>query len=412
MSNPCQPVRGTHDRINDEFIQFDYLKKQCESLVSLYGYHGIETPIFEYATVFKKTLGETSDVVGKEMYSFLDRSGEELTLRPEGTAGVVRACISNGMLHGRLPLKVFYSGPMFRYERPQKGRYRQFNQFGVEALGPMDPFLDAECIAMAAHILKSIGVVTTLNINTLGDQQSRTHHRSLLVEYFNQFKNELSDESQIRLEKNPLRILDSKNKNDQEIVKNAPSIIGSLSADSLQFFNDVQRYLKSFNIPFVINPTIVRGLDYYNHTVFEFVSDELGAQSTVLAGGRYDGLVQKMGGHDVGGIGWAMGMERLLIAMKSKINVMRPISLISIECDDAIIQLSNEMRESGFQCEIIITNSLSKGLKQSTKFDSRFAIIMGEDELKSHSVLFKDLDEKSQSTIRIDDVISHLKISI
>ena len=286
------------------------------AVAARYGYAEVATPIFEFTEVFARTLGETSDVVTKEMYSFTDRGGEALTLRPEYTAGVARAFIS-GALGQNLPVKLFCSGPMFRYERPQKGRLRQFHQIDVEVIGAPEPLADVEVIALGAQILRALGLAehVRLELNTLGDPESRQAYRDRLVGYLSAYRDRLSPDSQARLERNPLRILDSKDEGDREILKGAPTLDASLNEASKAFFAGVRAGLDALGIAYAINPMLVRGLDYYTHTAFEFTTDRLGAQGAVLAGGRYDGLVAAMGGPDTPGIGWAAGVERLAMLL-------------------------------------------------------------------------------------------------
>ncbi|WP_297493304.1 histidine--tRNA ligase, partial [Acidocella sp.] len=312
MANILQPVRGTRDLIGDDAARHFHVVETARRIAALYGFAEWQTPIFEDTKVFSRTLGETSDVVTKEMYTFEDRGGESVTLRPEGTAGVCRALITNGLTQ-TLPQKVFYTGPMFRYERPQKGRYRQFHQIGIELIGPATPLADAEIIAAGWRILNALGIAEAveLQVNTLGDAASRAAYREALVNYFSRYAGDLSEDSKLRLAKNPLRILDSKDEGDRKLVADAPRMQACLTAEAQGFFASLQEYLATFGVPFIHNPHIVRGLDYYNHTAFEFVTHALGAQGTVLAGGRYDGLVEQMGGPCVPGVGWAAGIERL-----------------------------------------------------------------------------------------------------
>ena len=284
----------------------------ARSTAALYGFDEWSTPIFEDTRVFARTLGDTSDVVTKEMYTFADRGGDSLTLRPEGTAGICRALVTAGLTQA-LPQKIFYTGPMFRYERPQKGRYRQFHQIGAELIGSPDPLADAEIMALGWDILGALGLAhdVVLELNTLGDAASRDGYRAALVAYFTVHRAALSPDSQDRLERNPMRILDSKDEGDRALVAGAPTIAAHLTAEAGAFYGGVKRYLAAFGVPFTENPRIVRGLDYYSHTAFEFVTTRLGAQGTVMAGGRYDGLVAEMGGPPTPAVGWAAGVERL-----------------------------------------------------------------------------------------------------
>ena len=307
-----QPVRGTRDLIDDDARAHLHVVDTARATAARFGYGPIVTPSFEFTDVFQRTLGETSDIVTKEMYTFEDKGGDSLTLRPEGTAGIVRAVLSGG-LQNELPLKWYYAGPMFRHERPQKGRLRQFHQIGVELIGVSEPIADVEVIALAAATLDALGVLsaTTLELNTLGDNESRAAYRGALVAYLEGFRDRLSEDSQQRLDRNPLRILDSKNTNDKAIVADAPSFADHLTPAAQAFFDAVRSGLEDLGIAYQINPRLVRGLDYYCHTAFEFTTDQLGAQGTVLAGGRYDGLMEMMGGQPTPGVGWAAGIERL-----------------------------------------------------------------------------------------------------
>ncbi|MGB1539907.1 MAG: histidine--tRNA ligase, partial [Rickettsiales bacterium] len=331
MSNKLQPVRGTHDLLPQECRQHRYIADTARNTAGLYGFEEIVTPIFEFTDVFKRTLGDTSDVVSKETYTFCDRGGEEITLRPEFTAGIARAFISHG-LKDQTPLKYFYHGPAFRYERPQKGRQRQFHQIGVEMLGVPEAAGDVELIALAAQTLAALGLKdhVKLELNTLGDAESRKAYRAALVEYFSDHKSKLSEDSQRRLELNPLRILDSKDEGDKAINEGAPQNSEYFTPQAAEFFAQTQEGLENIGISFYLNPRLVRGLDYYCHTVFEFTTDALGAQNTVLAGGRYDSLVSIMGGPDTPGTGWAAGVERLAALLEYEPPANRPVAMIPI----------------------------------------------------------------------------------
>ena len=331
------------------------------------------TPIFEFTDVFARTMGETSDVVNKEMYSFNDRGDESITLRPEFTAGIVRALISNG-LQQNLPLKLFTTGPVFRYERPQKGRQRQFHQLNCEFFGNPSPIADVEVILMAADLLKALGIEAELHINSLGDVGSRAAHREALVAYFSKYKNDLSDDSKVRLEKNPLRILDSKDEGDKKLSVDAPKLADSLNEESKKFFDEVVNSLATSNQQLTTNPNLVRGLDYYNHTVFEFKSSSLGAQDTILAGGRYDGLVTQMGGSPTPAVGWGAGIERLMllseIAPKN-----REITVVILEDKSAALDIAQKLRAQGKTVEIAQQNNIGKALKKADNIGASFAIL-------------------------------------
>lgn len=404
MNQKLQPARGTQDLLPETFRAFRKIDDLAFQTASLYGYEGIATPIFEFSDVFHRTLGESSDMVSKETYTFSDRGGDSLTLRPEGTAGIARAFISNGMAQN-LPLKFYYAGPMFRYERPQKGRYRQFHQIGVECLGLESPTADVECLALAFDILNKIGLAgkTKLEINSLGDPESRQKHRDLLVTYLKDFEKDLSPDSQIRLQKNPLRILDSKDPNDQKILLQAPLLKDCLNDFSKEFFHQVLEGLTALKIPFEVSDRLVRGIDYYTHTVFEFVTTELGAQGTVLAGGRYDGLIEQMGGPKTPGVGWASGMERLALLLDPNL-AKSDLKTVAVICADdraekKCLELSHTLRLKGLRVEMPAGGNIGKKMKRANKVGAHFAIIIGESEFNSQTVALKDLGSGEQKTL-------------
>ncbi len=406
-----QPVRGTKDLLPPEARVFRHIIGQSLHVAELYGFQEMATPIFEFTPVFSRGLGESTDIIGKEMYSFVDRGGEPLSLRPEGTAGVVRAFLSNG-LEQQLPLKVFYQGPMFRYERPQKGRQRQFHQIGVECLGVDHPQADVECIAMAHLLLEQLGLGTKcrLEINTLGDSESRQSYRQALVEYFTAHQQSLSADSQSRLHSNPLRILDSKKAEDQAIVAQAPLFQDHLSPESQSFFTQVQQRLQALQIPFALNPRLVRGLDYYCHTVFEFKTDLLGAQDAILSGGRYDGLVEMMGGPKTPGVGWAAGLERLALLLEQKPTSPRPLVVIPLgaEAELEALKLAQSLRSQGFVVESTYSGNLQKRLKRANKLQARAALILGSEEIQKSEVTFKDLDLGQQRQVPLQELTREL----
>ena len=397
-----QPVRGTHDLLPEECAQFQAITSFARSITSKYGFKQIATPIFEFTDVFARTMGETSDVVNKEMYSFEDRGGEPITLRPEFTAGIVRALISNG-LQQDLPLKLFTSGPVFRYERPQKGRQRQFHQINCEHFGDASPTADAEIILMAADLLNSLGIKSVLHLNSLGDTESRAKHRDALVEYLSQYKDELSEDSQTRLEKNPLRILDSKDEGDKKICENAPKLSDSFNEDSRKFFDDVQAALTKLGQEFTIDDKLVRGLDYYNHTVFEFKSSELGAQDTILAGGRYDGLVKQMGGQETPAVGWGAGIERLMLLTNFEQPEPESYMIIagSNELKAGALEIAQKLRAEGHIVEIAKQTNIGKAMKFADKRGAKFAVIYGEDEASKGIAQLKDLKTGTQEEITL-----------
>ncbi|MBQ7303670.1 MAG: histidine--tRNA ligase [Alphaproteobacteria bacterium] len=406
-----QSVRGTYDLYGQAKKKAKKVTSTASQIVEKYGFEEIETPIFEFTEVFARNLGDTSDIVTKEMYVFQDRGGESLTLRPEGTAGVVRAFISEGMQQN-LPVKLYYNGPMFRYERPQKGRQRQFTQFGVEMLGVETPQADIEVIAMAYEFLEKLGLegAITVEINSLGDKESRDAYREKLVTYLRENYDNLSQESKARLEKNPLRVLDSKEECDKQIVANAPLYSQSLNEQSAKFFSDVLKGLDTLGIKYRVNDRLVRGLDYYAHTVFELTTDKLGAQGTVLAGGRYDGLVAQMGGSDVAGIGWACGVERLSMLLEKDIEDNRPIAVIEVGEDvrNDAIKIAYILRKAGFKVEHSYSGNLKKRMIKANKANAYKAIIIGSDELALNKVTLKDLDTGSQKLVSIDNLIEEI----
>lgn len=386
-----QPVRGTRDLLGDQARRFDFIVKTAFDVAQKFGFERIDTPVFEYTNVFKRAVGETTDIVGKEMYTFNDRGDEELTLKPEGTAPVVRALISNALTQ-KLPLKFSYYGAMFRYERPQKGRYRQLHQFGVELFGIDNPVADAEIIGMGASIIKALGLSTKLHINTLGDVESRNNYKAALVEYFSKFISDLSDDSKNRLHKNPLRILDSKDEMDKKISENAPKGEDFLNKQSAEFYNKVCAALNAINIDFVADNKLVRGLDYYTHTAFEFKSNELGSQDAVGGGGRYDGLVEHMGGPAIPGVGFGIGVDRLAILLENQA-FKKPNSIALIVIGDYLneaLKIAFDLRAQGHNVEIIYKNNIGKAFKEAEKF-ARYVMIIGEDEVKMQSVKLKDL---------------------
>jgi histidyl-tRNA synthetase len=401
MANILQPVRGTRDLIGEDAARHAHVVNTARHVAELYGFSEWQTPIFEDTRVFSRTLGETSDVVTKEMYSFTDRGGDSITLRPEGTAGVCRALITAGLTQ-TLPQKVFYTGPMFRYERPQKGRYRQFHQIGAELLGSNLPLADAEVIACGWDILKALGVAkdVVLNLNTLGDAESRQAYRAVLVEYFSSHAAALSADSRIRLEKNPLRILDSKDEADRRIVAEAPKASAYLSPASASFYDALKDHLTRFGVPFVEDFSIVRGLDYYNHTAFEFVTSALGAQGTVMGGGRYDGLVAQMGGPDVAGIGWGAGIERLAMLLDRLPARLPPVIVIGAE---RAIEAASMLRRCGVVTEIALQSGLKNALRYANRVRAKWAVIADPDRLQ-----LKDLEDGSQFEITLDDLASRL----
>lgn len=414
-----QKPKGTNDILPGESAIWEYLESNAKEVVTKYGYLEIKVPIFESLDLFQRSAGETSDVVSKEMYEFTDKGGRQMALRPEGTAGVVRAYIENklyGPEHNK-PYKVFYHGAMFRYERPQSGRSREFNQFGVEAFGVEDPRLDAETIAMGQEIVKSMGINDfKVALNTLGDQESRAAYVKALVEYLTPFKDELSDDSKIRLEKNPLRILDSKDSHDQEIVTDAPKIGDYLTSSASDYFNQVKHYLEMINVKYEINEDLVRGLDYYNHTIFELIytgSAFKGQNLTILAGGRYDQLVQELGGPQTPGIGFGLGEERIIEilkqneALKERLQPKLDLFLIGVG-DNAfnhIFKMTDSLRRKGISIAYDYTGrSLKSQFKLANRLNARFTIVIGDEEIESKIYKIKKMIDGSEVELHAQDI--------
>lgn len=407
-----QSVRGTYDLYGAAKRKMKKVVQEASSVVEKYGFEEIETPIFEFTEVFARNLGDTSDIVTKEMYCFNDKGGESLTLRPEGTAGVVRAFVSNGMQQN-LPVKFYYAGPMFRYERPQKGRQRQFTQFGVELLGVEAPQADVEVISMAYEFLEKLGLngQITVEINSLGDAESRDTYRAKLVAYLKEHYDELSEDSKARLERNPLRVLDSKEDCDKAVVENAPLYADSLNEASKAFFAQVLHGLDLLGIKYRVNNRLVRGLDYYSHTVFELTTDKLGAQGTVLAGGRYNGLVAQMGGGDVAGIGWACGVERLAMLLAEDVEMPRPVAVIPLgeDAEDKALEISNQLRRAGFRVEQSYSGNMKKRIAKASKVNAFKAVIIGSDELAKGEATLKDLDSGEQKNVEFNHLIEEIR---
>jgi histidyl-tRNA synthetase len=397
-----QPVRGTQDLLPEMARRHRLVSETARATAALYGFTEISTPILEFTEVFSRPIGESSDIVTKEMYTFKDRGGEEVTLRPENTAGVVRAILSNGLAQNA-PLRFFYDGPMFRYERPQKGRFRQFHQVGVELIGVEQPQADIEVIALGNRILDVLGVRwrTVLELNTLGDLESRVAYREALVSYFSRHVSELSSDSQRKLDKNPLRIFDSKDEGDRRIFLDAPQFSTFLNRSSEDFFACVQDGLCRIGIAYRINPRLVRGLDYYTHTAFEFVTTELGAQGTVMGGGRYDGLVEMMGGPAMPGVGWAAGIERLAMLIAHPPAAPRPVAVVPIGEAGGLIALviAEVLRCHGWVVDLGYSGNLSRRMRRANRLNARAAVLIGDEEIARQIVRLRDLDSGEQSDV-------------
>jgi histidyl-tRNA synthetase len=416
MSNTPQAIRGTQDIFGAEAEAFAHVVETFERVRKLYRFRRIEMPVFEKTEVFSRSIGETTDVVSKEMYSFRDRGDESLTLRPEFTAGIARAYITNGWQQ-HAPLKVATHGPLFRYERPQKGRYRQFHQLDAEIIGAAEPQADVELLVMADQLLKELGIAdgVTLMLNTLGDADSREAWRGSLVEYFCAVQGELSEDSRDRLERNPLRILDSKDPRDKAFVADAPKIDDFLSGEAQDFFGTVKAGLDAAGVKFQRSESLVRGLDYYRHTAFEFVTDRLGAQGTVLGGGRYDGLMESLGGKPTSAVGWAAGIERLamLVASENGLPVDKNEIFVIPDLEEArpfANRLASLLRRSGIKTELLYKGSVNSLFKKQECRDSESWIIIqrqGEQcfEIRGSITEFDEGSEKHKLYQRFDAVI-------
>lgn len=410
-----QPVRGTADLLPEAKARQNQVIETALSAAARYGFQDMATPIFEFTDVFSRPLGASSDVVSKETYSFEDRGGTSLTLRPEGTASVMRAILSGGLTQ-TLPQRLFYAGPMFRYERPQKGRMRQFHQIGAELIGPMGGLADAEIICLGARILRDLGVLDScvLHLNTLGDDESRAVFREALVSYLEGFKAELSEDSQRRLSENPLRILDSKDAGDKQIIENAPRLSDFLNASSQAHFDTVCAALDAAGISWTHDPLLVRGLDYYSHTAFEFITDSLGAQGTVLGGGRYDGLAETLGGPHLPAVGFAAGIERLALLIDAPQLPTPDVILVSAEPDADIIcfQLAETLRSAGISTDMPMSGNMGKKLKRANKLGVRFAAIIGGDELEAKTVQLRDMRNGDQQQVPQDSLVEIIASSL
>ncbi|ASA97853.1 MULTISPECIES: histidine--tRNA ligase [Anoxybacillus] len=416
-----QIPRGTQDILPEQAAKWQYIEHIARELCRRYNYQEIRTPIFEHTELFLRGVGDTTDIVQKEMYTFEDRGGRSLTLRPEGTAAVVRSFVENKMYgYPNQPVKLYYMGPMFRYERPQAGRFRQFVQFGVEALGSNDPAIDAEVIALAMDIYHTLGLKKLkLVINSLGDVESRKAHRQALIDHFQPRIHEFCDDCQARLHKNPMRILDCKKDRDHELMRTAPSILDYLNEQSRTYFEKVQMYLQKLGIAFEVDSRLVRGLDYYNHTAFEIMSEAegFGAITTLCGGGRYNGLVQEIGGPETPGIGFALSIERLLAALEAE-GISLPISegidcyvvALGEQAKEEAVALVAALRKEGISAEKDYQDRKVKAqLKAADRLHATYVAILGEDELRKGVINVKHMATGEQQEVPLDTFISHMK---
>ena len=418
MSNKIQAIRGMNDLLPADSGLWSSLDDTISNLLISYGYKYCRTPIVESTETFSRAIGEVTDIVEKEMYTWEDNNGNSLTLRPEGTASVVRMMIEHNLPREGIQ-KVFYNGPMFRHERPQKGRYRQFHQVGAEVFGASDAKIDAELISITDSLWKSLGINARLEINSLGSKESRSSYRKILTDFFNKNISQLDEDSLRRLKTNPLRILDSKNKDLELLISNAPKMIDHLDEESQEHFTILKNYLDSLDIPYEVNPKLVRGLDYYNQTVFEWISNDLGSQGTICGGGRYDGLVEKMGGNPTPAIGFAMGLERIALLIQDK-----NTQLVNKRCQLYFVALGDKAQIESMKLSkkilqvlpnITLSNDVSMGslksqMKKADKSNADFALILGEEELSNNQLSIKPLKGQGvQQLIELEGIIQHLQ---
>ena len=406
-----QVSRGTRDILPDEVIYWQHVEATARQLLHQAAYRELRTPIFEQTNLFERGIGEATDVVGKEMYTFKDRGDRSITLRPEGTAGAVRSFIENKLHALGGVQRLWYIGPMFRYERPQAGRQRQFHQIGLECLGSTVPRADAEVIAIAAQLLNALGVEEwKLSLNSLGTAEDRQRYREALVNYLNDYKDDLDADSQDRLKRNPLRILDSKDPQTQHIAQSAPSILNYLGPDSKKHFDQVQQLLTDLGIDYQLTPSLVRGLDYYTHTAFEFELDGLGSQATVCGGGRYDGLVSELGGPETPAVGWAIGMERLILLLQNaEIALNQSVDFYCVargqEAEAQALLICQNLRKNGFSVEMDLSGSaFGKQLKRANRSGAIACLILGDTEACDRTVQLKWLASGEQESIAQADL--------
>ena len=409
-------IKGTHDILPESSRNWQSLEKIIHASASLSGYSEIRTPIIEEAGLFNRGIGENTDIVSKEMYSWTDRDNKTIALRPEMTASVVRSYIQHNLHNKSMLQRLYYIGPSFRRERPQKGRQRQFHQFGVEAIGSANPEQDAEVIALGWEILKKAGINNLeLKLSSIGSKECRNKYKNALVNFLKPHVPKLSETSKRRLENNPLRILDTKNKNEIQIIKSAPKIENYYTKEDQDHFDQVKIFLKSMNIPFTIDPLLVRGLDYYTQTTFEIISNDLGAQDALLGGGRYDGLIESLGGKDTAAIGFAAGMERILMALDDTVIIKKTTPTIYIVCVDKealgpLQKLSRDLRKIGYKVLFeTLRRSMRAQMRDANKYNANFAIIVGQQELLNKTIQLKNLSDDNQETIELKNVFNYFK---
>jgi len=412
MSKGPQRIRGTQDIWGEDADRFQAVVDAFDRVRRLYGFQRVELPVFESTSVFVRSIGETSDIVSKEMWTFEDRAGDSLTLRPEFTAGICRAFLTEGWQQ-LVPLKLATHGPVFRYERPQKGRYRQFHQLDAEIIGTDSAAADVELLVLADQLLHELGIVegVTLQLNTLGDAETRNAWRAALVDHFESHRDVLSEDSLVRLEKNPMRILDSKDPRDRSAADSAPGIDAFLTDDARRMFEQVTAGLDAAGVAWTRNARLVRGLDYYRHTAFEFVTDRLGAQGAVIAGGRYDGLVEALGGPPTPAIGWAAGIERLAMLTEITARTAPEAVLVPLgeAAEAAAIGIIAELRRAGIAADMAFRGNMKRRMAKADASGARLAIILGDDELVRGEAAVKDLGTGEQRDIALADLVGTLR---
>jgi histidyl-tRNA synthetase len=406
-------VRGTKDIFGEDALKYNHIVNTAKEIFESYGYSMIKTPIFEETNLFKRGIGEGTDVVEKEMYTFTDRGERSITLRPEGTASVVRSYLEH-KIYGREDFtRYYYTGSMFRYERPQAGRQREFNQLGIEALGEGSPVLDAEVIAMSHSLLEKLGLTDLeININSVGGNESRSKYRDDLVAFLTPFKEELCEDCSTRYVKNPLRVLDCKNNRCKEIVTEAPSIIDALTPEEREHYESVKKYLDIFGVKYNENSKLVRGLDYYSSTVYEIITNKLGSQGTVLGGGRYDNLLKQLGDREIPAVGFAAGIERLMMLLEDypKNNPKVFIAWLGEEESDYSFGVAKSLRDVGIKtCIEFSSRSLKASMKKADKLGVEYAIIIGDEEMANEKMVLKNFQERTQETLTLEEVMEILK---
>ncbi len=415
MALITKAIKGTNDVLPSEVHKNQYIEAICISAAENFGYKEMRTPVFEHTELFQRGVGDTTDVVQKEMYTFDDKGGRSITLRPEGTAGAARAFLENGLSNGALPLKICYLTSCYRYEKPQAGRLREFHQFGVECFGASSPLADAEIISLANQIFSELGVKDLhLEINSIGCPECRAQYHKALKEYFSQYKDRLCGTCQERLERNPIRLLDCKSPEDKEIAKDAPEILDYLCDDCREHFEKVKSYLNAMNIEYTVNPRIVRGLDYYTKTVFEFIADSIGAQGTVCGGGRYDGLIEELGGAKTPSLGFGMGLERLQLVMDAQgCDYPAPavpdlfIAAIGDKAKLAAVELAKDMREEGFSAVYDLNErSIRAQMKYADKLGAKYSVVIGDDEVEKNKAVLKNMSTGEENEVDLTTFVS------